>query len=174
MRVLCNKKDCPVCRQESLNVLCIKKQFEDTSDRSDFEGLMKRGLKAPDFLDYHEHGQVNTQEKLDVGIYFGAYNNDSSAIAEVRDEYNEILANKCDLCPGDTASAAVSEFATFKDLDAHMRKVHKRFFCELCLSNLKLFPYERKHYSREELALHKRNGDKDDFSFKGHPLCNFF
>ena len=30
----------------------------------------------------------------------------------------------------------------------------------MCLENLKLFPYERKYYNREELAMHKRNGDK--------------
>lgn len=54
-----------------------------------------------------------------------------------------------------------------------MRKSHRRFYCELCLEHLKLFPYERKHYNREELAFHKRNGDKDDLSFKGHPRCEY-
>ena len=32
---------------------------------------------------------------------------------------------------------------------------------------------ERKWYTRTELATHKRKGDPDDKSHKGHPLCNF-
>ena len=85
----------------------------------------------------------------------------------IKNEYNDILENRCDICP-DEAHAI---FDTFDELDTHMRKTHKRFYCELCLEHLKLFPFERKHYSREELAFHKRMGDKNDYSFKGHPLC---
>ena len=36
-----------------------------------------------------------------------------------------------------------------------------------------LFSSERKHYNRHDLALHRRQGDKDDSSYKGHPLCQF-
>ena len=32
---------------------------------------------------------------------------------------------------------------------------------------------ERKWYTRTELATHKRKGDPDDKSHKGHPLCQF-
>jgi hypothetical protein len=164
MRVLCDKKDCPVCRQDSPSVLCTKAQLDDTN-KSEFEALIGRGSRAPSYL---ESG-VSSSERLDVGIYFDASNH------QVREEYTEILANKCDVCcaENDERKASDEPFATFKELDSHMRKAHKRFFCELCLTNLKLFPYERKHYSREELALHKRNGDKDDYSFRGHPLCKF-
>ncbi len=85
----------------------------------------------------------------------------------IKNEYNDILENKCDICPDESHAT----FNTFDELDTHMRKTHKRFYCELCLEHLKLFPFERKHYSREELAFHKRTGDKNDYSFKGHPLC---
>ena len=34
-----------------------------------------------------------------------------------------------------------------------------------------LFSAERKIYNRQDLAIHKRKGDADDKSFKGHPLC---
>lgn len=37
----------------------------------------------------------------------------------------------------------------------------------------KIFPSERKAYTRQELAQHRRQGDKDDTSYKGHPLCRF-
>ena len=36
-----------------------------------------------------------------------------------------------------------------------------------------IFTSERKVYNRQELASHRRVGDKDDTSYKGHPLCEF-
>ena len=32
---------------------------------------------------------------------------------------------------------------------------------------------ERRFYGRQDLAHHKRKGDKDNTSFRGHPLCQF-
>lgn len=36
-----------------------------------------------------------------------------------------------------------------------------------------IFSHERKLYTRQTLALHRRKGDPDDSSHKGHPLCEF-
>ena len=36
-----------------------------------------------------------------------------------------------------------------------------------------IFPFERKFYSRKDLATHRRVGDADDTSYRGHPLCEF-
>ena len=47
------------------------------------------------------------------------------------------------------------------------------YFCDLCVTNLKVFTHERKFYNRKNLVEHRRNGDPDDTSFKGHPLCEF-
>ena len=164
MRVLCGKLDCPVCRQASQAALCTKRARLDEifpSPSVSLETTLRlnadhRYTKAPNYEDADaEHAQQ------DVGIYFEG--------EACRLEYMDIVANVCDMC-SETDSHSIS-FVTFKELDAHMRKQHRRFFCELCLTHLKLFPYERKHYTREELAMHKRNGDRDDFSFRGHPLC---
>ncbi|CAG0891298.1 unnamed protein product [Darwinula stevensoni] len=38
---------------------------------------------------------------------------------------------------------------------------------------LRIFTFERKGYSRSDLARHRRTGDPDDKSHKGHPLCEF-
>ena len=38
---------------------------------------------------------------------------------------------------------------------------------------LQVFPSERKCYSRQQLGEHRRKGDADDKSHKGHPLCKF-
>lgn len=83
----------------------------------------------------------------------------------IREEYEEILTSYCDDCD--------DYFNCFDDLEAHVRRNHKKFFCELCLNNLQLFPHERKCYNREDLASHKRKGDKNDSGFKGHPICTY-
>lgn len=173
MRVLCSKLDCPVCRQESKSVVCTKRHMgDDQANRIQIEQLIRNGVKAPEFKeDMSQIGAAAAaipQEKVNVGIYFERGDDKET---QIREEYADILANKCDIC-SESAAGNTETFNTFRELDVHLRRVHKRFFCELCLQNLKLFPYERKHYTREELALHKRNGDKDDYSFKGHPLCN--
>ncbi|EPY88944.1 zinc finger protein 598 [Camelus ferus] len=36
-----------------------------------------------------------------------------------------------------------------------------------------IFTYERKWYSRKDLARHRMQGDPDDTSHRGHPLCKF-
>ncbi|XP_067005745.2 E3 ubiquitin-protein ligase ZNF598 isoform X2 [Anabrus simplex] len=36
-----------------------------------------------------------------------------------------------------------------------------------------IFTGERRCYTRQELALHRRKGDPDDTSHRGHPLCEF-
>lgn len=40
-------------------------------------------------------------------------------------------------------------------------------------SSLQIFTYERKWYSRKDLARHRMQGDPDDTSHRGHPLCKF-
>ena len=36
-----------------------------------------------------------------------------------------------------------------------------------------IFTHERKWYSRKDLARHRMQGDPDDTSHRGHPLCKF-
>lgn len=38
---------------------------------------------------------------------------------------------------------------------------------------LQIFTYERKWYTRKDLARHRIHGDPDDTSHRGHPLCKF-
>lgn len=85
----------------------------------------------------------------------------------IKQAFDKLLENRCKLC-----THARPE-RTFKDLEKHMRKEHTMFYCSLCVDHLKLFPSERKYYNRHDLAQHRRQGDKDDSSYKGHPLCEF-
>ena len=47
------------------------------------------------------------------------------------------------------------------------------FYCEICTENLKIFSAERRAYTRSELATHRRVGDANDKSHKGHPRCEY-
>ena len=46
-------------------------------------------------------------------------------------------------------------------------KVNNKYF------TFQIFSFERKFYDRKTLAVHRRIGDKDDKSHKGHPNCQF-
>ncbi|XP_041473607.1 E3 ubiquitin-protein ligase ZNF598-like isoform X1 [Lytechinus variegatus] len=94
------------------------------------------------------------------GIFFGT--------TRIQEEYRKIVANKCQIC-----GIKREPDASFRKLQDHMRKEHTLFFCQLCVDHIKVLPSERKFYTRKELALHRRSGDQDDTSYRGHPLCEF-
>lgn len=87
--------------------------------------------------------------------------------AKVRHAYDSLLAHVCLKCPERIA------FQNFLLLKEHMRRNHELFYCELCVENLKILTCERRCYTRSELDQHRKSGDPDDKSHKGHPLCQF-
>ncbi|XP_060116991.1 E3 ubiquitin-protein ligase ZNF598 [Heteronotia binoei] len=101
--------------------------------------------------------QLQHEKKYD--IYF--------TDAKVYALYRKLLQHECPLCPD------ARPFATVVELEQHMRKQHELFCCRLCVKHLKIFTYERKWYSRKDLARHRIHGDPDDTSHRGHPLCKF-
>lgn len=92
--------------------------------------------------------------------------------------YAALLEFRCKVCKKD--------FSSWKELDTHLRREHELFVCELCTGkcaaiskrcaimteflsihkffadNLKVFSYERKYYTRKDLARHRKTGDPDD------------
>lgn len=93
----------------------------------------------------------------DVGIYF-------SDISIIKD-YKHILEHKCPICKDRPPDR------TFEQTKVHLRKEHTMFYCEICLEHNRTFTSECKIYSRKDLGAHKRVGDSDDRSHRGHPLC---
>nr|CAD7401893.1 unnamed protein product [Timema poppensis] len=87
--------------------------------------------------------------------------------AAIQTAYNKLLEHICLLC------ASRPAFRTFQNLKDHMKKEHELQYCNLCVDNLKIFTGERRCYTRVQLALHKRKGDPEDRSHRGHPLCEF-
>ncbi|XP_063224206.1 E3 ubiquitin-protein ligase ZNF598 [Bacillus rossius redtenbacheri] len=86
---------------------------------------------------------------------------------DIQAAYDKLLEHVCTICRNRPA------FRTFQNLKDHMRKEHELQYCDLCVENLNIFTAERRCYTRPELALHRRKGDPDDRSHRGHPLCEF-
>ncbi|KAJ8883750.1 hypothetical protein PR048_015604 [Dryococelus australis] len=87
--------------------------------------------------------------------------------SDIQASYDKLLEHVCTICRNRPA------FRTFQNLKDHMRKEHELQYCDLCVANLNIFTAERRCYTRPELALHRRKGDPDDRSHKGHPMCEF-
>ncbi|MGH0128112.1 UNVERIFIED_CONTAM: hypothetical protein FKN15_033212 [Acipenser sinensis] len=87
--------------------------------------------------------------------------------ADIHTQFRRILQHECPQCP------ELRVFTKFEELEQHMRKQHELFCCKLCAKHLQIFTHEREWYNRKELARHRTQGDLDDTSHRGHPLCKF-
>ena len=96
---------------------------------------------------------------------------DSEHLIYFENEYAEkafkhLLEHRCNVCKS-------KDWKTLKELDVHLRKDHELHLCDLCVENLRVFSHERKYYSRKDLIQHRKYGDPDDSSHRGHPDCKF-
>lgn len=86
---------------------------------------------------------------------------------EARTKVKELLQHKCVKCPDRPPESS------FDQLREHMKKEHNLFYCNICIQHHRKFSHEWKVYNRPDLATHRRIGDSDDKSHKGHPICKF-
>ncbi|XP_012997541.1 E3 ubiquitin-protein ligase ZNF598 isoform X1 [Cavia porcellus] len=147
--------DHPVCYRCSTKMRVLCEQRYCAVCREELRQVVF-GKKLPAFATIPIH-QLQHEKKYD--IYF--------ADGKVFALYRQLLQHECPQCP------QLPPFGLFGDLEQHMRKQHELFCCKLCLKHLKIFTYERKWYSRKDLARHRMQGDPDDTSHRGHPLCKF-
>ncbi|XP_026106206.1 E3 ubiquitin-protein ligase ZNF598 [Carassius auratus] len=149
------KCDHPVCYRCStkMRVLCEQNYCAVCREQLDKVVFIKK-LEPFAALNIH---QYQFEKKYDV--YF--------ADGKIYAQFRKILLHECPQCPEPKV------FFKFEELEQHMRKQHELFCCKLCAKHLKIFSYERKWYNRKELARHRTQGDPDDTSHRGHPLCKF-
>ncbi|CAG2122227.1 unnamed protein product, partial [Medioppia subpectinata] len=83
------------------------------------------------------------------------------------ESYGKLLEHPCRKCRGR------QPLKSLHDLNTHLRKEHDLHLCDLCVKNLKLFTHEIKYYTRKELVRHRKSGDPDERSHRGHPICTF-
>ncbi|XP_029102516.1 E3 ubiquitin-protein ligase ZNF598 [Scleropages formosus] len=149
------KCDHPVCYQCStkMRVLCDQKYCAVCREELDKVIFIKK-LQPFATIDSE---QFQCEKKYD--IYF--------TNGKIYAQFRKILQSECPQCPEPKV------FSKFEELEQHMRKQHELFCCKLCAKHLKIFTHERKWYSRKDLARHRTQGDPDDTSHRGHPLCKF-
>ncbi|XP_066432750.1 E3 ubiquitin-protein ligase ZNF598 isoform X2 [Eleutherodactylus coqui] len=149
------KCDHPVCYRCStkMRVLCEQKYCAVCREELDKVVFVK---KVAPFSSINT-SQMQCERKHD--IYFSE--------GKVFSLFRRLLQHECHMCP------EMRPFHAFADLEQHMRKHHEFFCCKLCVKHLKNFTYERKWYSRKDLARHRIQGDPEDTSHRGHPLCKF-
>ncbi|XP_076242841.1 E3 ubiquitin-protein ligase ZNF598 isoform X2 [Calliopsis andreniformis] len=144
----------PVCYECStrMRVLCC--QNECPICRQDLPKVVfTREIKP--FYQLHKGNLFDTR----YNIHFDA--------PDIQSKFYELLSNRCTICKEKPL------FSSFNSLKNHMRFRHELHYCDLCVENLKIFSHERRCYTRSDLAQHRRKGDIDDKSHKGHPLCEF-
>lgn len=112
-------------------------------------------------FDFNSINITSLPKESDFGIAF--LTNDSNI------KFKELQLYKCIFCKGEHEF----EGKDSKELERHMSRKHSLFSCSLCTDNYLLFPGERRWYNRSDLARHKRLGDPDNKSHKGHPQCKF-
>ncbi|GAB0096902.1 E3 ubiquitin-protein ligase ZNF598 [Sergentomyia squamirostris] len=84
----------------------------------------------------------------------------------IQNSFYKLLEHSCPRCD-------CQPFISFEMLRKHVQREHELFYCELCTENLRIFTFERRCYTREELGKHKRKGDPDNTSHRGHPICEY-
>ena len=89
----------------------------------------------------------NTVYDNKLNIYFESQ--------ELADVYHARLGLRCPICYREYASKKKTSnpsFKTQKELIKHVTLDHQLTMCDLCLANLKVFPYEMLCFSREVLT----------------------
>ncbi|XP_067858933.1 E3 ubiquitin-protein ligase ZNF598 isoform X2 [Heptranchias perlo] len=149
------KCDHPVCYRCSTKMRALCGQRYCAVCRLELDKVVFVKKIAP-FSTVATH-QFHHEKKFDIYIADG----------RIHAQFRKLLQHDCPVC------VESRPFNTFEDLEHHMRKQHEMFSCKLCASHLQIFTYERKWYSRKDLARHRIHGDPDDTSHRGHPLCKF-
>ncbi|XP_043279715.1 E3 ubiquitin-protein ligase ZNF598 isoform X2 [Venturia canescens] len=144
----------PVCYECSTRMRVLCQQNECPICRQDLPKVVFTRMVKP-FRHLRRSNLFDTR----YNIYFDS--------PDIQEKFNTLLAHACSICPDK------QQFRNFNGLKDHMRRTHELHYCDLCVDNLKIFSHERRCYTRSNLSQHRRKGDLDDKSHKGHPLCVF-
>ncbi|XP_014240211.1 E3 ubiquitin-protein ligase ZNF598 isoform X2 [Cimex lectularius] len=160
--VICFKKvdiyslgqcDHPVCFECSTRMRVLCRQNECPICRQDLPKVVFTCTIKP----FEQIQQNNCQFDDKYKITFQS--------KEIKTAFEDLLKHECPECG--------KIWANFNELRDHVRRVHQLTYCDLCVDNLKILTSERRCYTRKELAEHRRHGDPNDRSHRGHPLCKF-
>ena len=149
------KCDHPVCFKCSIRMRLLCEQFHCPICRSDIRQVAMVTSK------------VNFESINFSSLCMDGKNKIFSESMEIQDMYHDLMKHTCSMCE------TPQEFKSFTQLRYHVSRVHKLMSCKLCTENLNLFSSERKFYNTQDMVRHKKTGDEDEKSYRGHPLCEF-
>ncbi|KAK9369625.1 hypothetical protein V1509DRAFT_469788 [Lipomyces kononenkoae] len=148
----CNHRSCHIC---ALRMRALYKTNACVHCRTVQSKIMFTIDNAKKYEDYTEADIACSDNKL--GIDF-----DSREIME------DVRRLQRFNCPDSHCDQVCTGWA---DLRRHVTEVHKKYMCQLCTRNKKVFIYEHKLYTHKALLRHERVGDEEGFT--GHPECQF-
>mgnify|MGYP002624696947 FL=1 len=141
-----NYKKCPICL-EILDTIFIC----EFTDKTSYKDLMK---KKEEFYEDEEFEKCN--------IYY--------TTIEGKEEALQLRGFNCPIrnCHSET-------FENITSLSEHLNKVHKRFYCQYCLKENKLFLSQMSIYNQNNLNDHIKYGEYDGgvLISPPHPSCPF-
>ncbi|XP_023017718.2 E3 ubiquitin-protein ligase ZNF598 isoform X1 [Leptinotarsa decemlineata] len=153
--------DHAVCFECSTRMRVLCEQNECPICRQELPKVIFTKVVEPFASLFPRFERSNLQDRK-IGIYF--------CTSDIQKEYQKILEHRCHICEDKERKWP---FKTFQQLKDHMRREHELFYCDICATNLKIFSFEKRCYTRQELGHHRRKGDPDNTSHRGHPLCEF-
>ncbi|KAL1495013.1 hypothetical protein ABEB36_010503 [Hypothenemus hampei] len=153
--------DHAVCFECSTRMRILCKQNECPICRGELQKVLFTRDLRPYATLYPKFEKSSLQDR-NVGIIF--------CTPDVQRAYLKLLEHRCRICEKANHNWAFKSFNQLKD---HMRREHELFYCDICSEHLKIFSFERDCYTRQDLAYHRRKGDKNNTSHRGHPLCEF-
>ncbi|KAK9468168.1 hypothetical protein V1512DRAFT_221224 [Lipomyces arxii] len=148
----CNHRSCHVC---ALRMRALYKTNACVHCRTIQAKIIFTIDNAKRYEDYSKKDIVGSDTKL--GIDF-----DQKEIMEDTKKLQQFN------CPDKKCTVVCSGWG---DLRRHVTEVHKKYLCQLCTHNKKVFTHEHKLYTQKGLLKHERVGD--DEGFTGHPDCQF-
>ena len=156
LRTVVNDKRCCACQTEAAEVY-VARHREQEGWSPTFPKDLRRRAKS---------GEVHPM-RGSKGVYFEEEAH--------RDEMDVKCALTCSVCYEKGNSNV--KFNSMKALKAHLREMHGKFMCDVCLRGRQVFVTEQVLYTRSELNRHYKRGDTKgpmaEAGFKGHPTCQF-
>ena len=153
LRFVMDDERCVICQQQCPSMFATR-AMGDYTETIGSEAFAELPRRAREGRELHHDKKLN--------IFF-----DDLAVCR---KVEQLRGLSCSVC-------AATGLGSLKQLKAHLREAHDRFFCEVCLEGRKVFVSQQVTYSRQSLDKHKRGaaGDADAplGGFAGHPACRF-
>ena len=182
LRLIMNDMKCMTCQNEANEVLVTRHNgmFTSKQPQSSMQHLKDTyfPLKADKCIyvdDEHYRDELSTQCTFSCAICYREKQEKGGE--DPQEDSQESVGKSANRKGKRKNQSGKVEFNSLPQLKKHLKDVHSKFMCDVCLEGRKVFPSEQVLYSRSDLARHYKRGDTEgpmkEAGFKGHPSCHF-